>query len=276
MKETIFYLEGRGGMYLYHFFVFNLGGLYYITNNIYNHRGYPNTSVLFEDTSKITDYPHNISNPIKIHMTNVLPFQREAFEIIKDKFELIEDLTSIKEYEIVSIYGETCHKNQYSDNPNVILAFLRNLFLEKMQYNIIPGKRIFITRRSSETQHNGQLKRYILNENQLMETLKKINFEYVQLEDYNIHDKIKLFMESELIVSSHSGSLTLSLFANKKTNIIEILKNGTVGSQHDHYLNICKTLNLNYNRYSNIIEDVNGNFNINIEDFENFLFTFIK
>jgi len=34
MKETIFYLEGRGGMYLYHFIVYNLGGLYYIINNI--------------------------------------------------------------------------------------------------------------------------------------------------------------------------------------------------------------------------------------------------
>jgi len=28
-KETIFYLEGRGGQYIFHFFIYNLGGLYH-------------------------------------------------------------------------------------------------------------------------------------------------------------------------------------------------------------------------------------------------------
>lgn len=120
------------------------------------------------------------------------------------------------------------------------------------------------------------LKRYILNENEFFESLKKFNFELIQLEDYSTQDKIKIFMESELIISSHSGSLTFSLFADKKTNIIEILNKGTLGGfPHDHYSNICKILNLNYNRYSNINEDCNGNFNINVDDFEIFLSRFI-
>ena len=53
MKETIFYLEGRGGIYIYHFFVYNLGVLFYIINKQYNIRGGINTSVLMEDKSKI-------------------------------------------------------------------------------------------------------------------------------------------------------------------------------------------------------------------------------
>ena len=238
MKQTVFYLEGRGSMYLYHFFVYNLGGLLYIINKKYNIR-IPNTSALLEDKSKIVSAPTTeIQFPIKIHMKDVLPFQREAFEIIKDNFVLVEDLNTIPDYEIVSIYGEPSITNLV-ENPKIIFPFLRDLFSQKFNNEIIKGKRIFITRKNSESQHNGILKRYILNENDLKNMLNKYNFEFIQLEEYKTDEKIKLFMESDIIVSSHSGSLTFSLFSNKNTKIIEILNNGTQGSSHDHYINIC-------------------------------------
>jgi capsular polysaccharide biosynthesis protein len=101
--------------------------------------------------------------------------------------------------------------------------------------------------------------------------LRKYNFDFIQLEEYNTNEKIKLFMESEVIVSSHSGSLTFTLFADKNAKIIEILNQGTRGFPHHHYISICNTLNLRYNRYSHINEDVNGNFNINVNDFEKYL-----
>jgi len=274
MKETIFYLEGRGGMYFYHFFIYNLGGLFYIINNIFNLRGQENSSVLFDDKSKIVDKPSNYTIPIKIHMKNILPFQRETFEIIKDKFELVEDLNKIPDYEIVSIYGEI--SSQFvCDNPKNIFPFLRQMFLKRLNYEVIPGKRIFITRKNSESQHYGVLKRCILNENEMTPMLEKYNIEYIQLENYSIHEKIKLFMESELIISTHSGALTLCLFVNFKSKIIEILNRGTVGSDHSHYISICNTLGLNYNRYTDIDEDHNGNFNLNLSKFENFLNNFI-
>jgi len=271
MKQTIFYLEGRGSMYLFHFFIYNLGGLMYILNKEYHIRGEPNSSVLLEDKRKIVDKPTTeITFPIKIYMKDILPFQKEAFEIIKDKFELIEDLNTISDYEIVSIYGEISRK-YLSDNRQIIFPFIRNLFLEKCNYNFLNGKRIFITRKNSELQHNGILKRYILNENELKNMLSKYNFEFIQLEDYKTEEKIKLFMQSEIIVSSHSGALTFTLFSDTKTKIIEILNKGTKGFDHNHYVSICDVLKLNYNRYTNIKEDVNGNFNINVDNFENYL-----
>ena len=271
MKETIFYLEGRGGMYIYHFFIYNLGGLWYILNHKYDVR-VPNTSKLLNDIGKIVKYPTtNINLPIKIYMEDILPFQREAFEIIKDKFELVEDLNKIPDYEIVSIYGETCQNNGLSDNPQIIFPFIRNLFHEKCNYKMINGKRIFITRKNSESQHNGVLKRCILNENEIKNMLNKYNFEYIQLENYNTNEKIKLFMESEVIMSSHSSSLTLSIFSNKNCKIIELVNNGTQGFPNNIYINICNTVGINYNRYSNINEDNNGNFNLNVIDFDNYL-----
>jgi DNA-directed RNA polymerase subunit H (RpoH/RPB5) len=276
MKETIFYLEGRGGMWIYHFFGYNLGGLFYIINNIFDKRGKPNTSVLLDDKSKIVEVPTSeIKFPIKIHMKDVLPFQREAFEIIKDKFELIEDLNSIPDYEIVSIYGETCDNNSYADNAINIFPFLRQIFLNRVNYEVIQGKRIFITRKNSGLQHNGIIERCILNESEMENILNKYNIQYIKLEDYSIHDKIKLFMESELILSTHGSQLTFTLFSNKKTKIIEILNRGKNGCANDHIINICNTLGLNYNRYSDINEDNNGNFNLELDKFENFLNNFI-
>ena len=137
-----------------------------------------------------------------------------------------------------------------------------------MNSNIIPGKRIFITRKNSESQHGGVLKRCILNENEMSEKiLSKYNIEYIQLENYNTYDKIKLFMESETIISPNSSALSLILFCNKNTKTIEISNNH--GS--NHYKNIASHLELSYNRFSDIHEDSYGNFNIDCNKFEEYL-----
>jgi hypothetical protein len=86
-----------------------------------------------------------------------------------------------------------------------------------------------------------------------------------------MYDKIKLFMESEMIISSHSSALTLTLFCNKLTKIIEIVNQGTRGFDNSHYIGISKVLDLHYRRYSNIQEDPNGNFKLNVNEFEKYL-----
>ena len=274
MKETIFYLEGRGGRYIYHFFLYNLSGLYYILNENYNYRGVSGTSVLFDDKNKIVDQPTNneLKFPIKIYMKDITQFQKETFEIIKDQFELIEDLSSFNDnYEIISIYGDTCY-HSIGDNRNLTIPFLRNLILERCHYNLIKGKRIYVTRKNSEPQHYGILKRHMLNEDEFInKILNKYNIDYIQLEEYSMIDKIKLFMESELIISPHSGCLTLLMFSNINSKVIEILNNGTGGFTNVHHIDTSKILGINYNRYSYIKEDSNGNFNLNMVEFEKFL-----
>jgi hypothetical protein len=116
-------------------------------NKKYNVKGQPNSSILLQNTNnlKIVNQPTNpITFPIKNHMNNVIPYQREAFEIIKDKFELIEELPKDQSYEIVSIYSETTCTNCACDNHTNVLPFLRNLFLERMNYKMISGKQVKI------------------------------------------------------------------------------------------------------------------------------------
>lgn len=276
MKETIFFLEGRGGAFLYHFYIFNLTSLYFIQNNIYNVRGPQGSSLLLnENTNKIIDKPSNkLAFPIKIYMKSILPFHIETFEIIKDKFELIDQLPINTDYEIVSLYGDTCN-GSLGDHRSVFIPFIRNLFFEKINFKMIKGKYVYITRKNSESQHEGILKRYILNETEFKNILKKYNIELIQLEELSVFEKIKLFMESELIISSHSGALTYLTFSNINSKVIEILNKGIVGWPDNHYIELCNHVGLNYNRYSNIEEDINGNFNLNLVDFEKYLLTII-
>lgn len=101
--------------------------------------------------------------------------------------------------------------------------------------------------------------------------IKKYNFDVVFLEDLIFSEKIKLFQESEVIISTLGSQLTFVLFSNLKSKIIEICKNGEQGHAIDNNINIGKHLNLNYLRYSNISEDRLGNFNLDINKFEKFL-----
>ena len=62
------------------------------------------------------------------------------------------------------------------------------------------------------------------------------------------------------LINSFSSTIDI------RRNIIQFIQN--------HYSDdddICNILGLNYNRYSNINEDRNGNFNINVIDFEKYL-----
>ena len=88
-------------------------------------------------------------------------------------------------------------------------------------------------------------------------------------------DKIQLFRESELIISSHSGSLTLLLFVNTQTTIIELLNKNMDGIPKNHYLNMSNILGIKYNKYSDFNEDSNGNFELNSEKFSKYLSTII-
>lgn len=271
---NIYFLEGRGGMYIYHFIVYNLGGLYYIENNI-DVRGPPATSVLFKRNSQNIELVNNLNfegYPINLVMDDLNEWQKDVLSCLKHKINLIYDIPVNSK--IKSVYGETCMINPYSDNNSKVYPFLRNLFLENKNYSF-QNKNIFITRRGSDKFHSGIQKRLILNEDSLMDMLKKYNFEYINLENLNFEEKIKLFNTSKIIISSHSGGLVCSLFANEHTNIVEIVNRGTSGVSHDHYKFICSTLNIPYYRYSNIEEDINGNFNLDINNFEKFLLNLI-
>ena len=270
----IYSLEERGHAHFYHFVVLQLGGLYYLKNPP---AAVGIDSVIKCDKGKILSHPHDkIDNgPYTVHMDPILQFHQEAFDIIKDEYTLVnsEFVNSMSNIQIQTIYGTPLYPEygMVCCDPN-ILSFLRNLFLKRINVEYDKNKMVYITRKNSEDYHLGLSRRKMINEDAFIESiLKKYNITYVQLEDYTFEEKIKLFQSSSVIISPNSGALTCAIWANPNTKIIEIMKNGTKGFNHQHYYEICKCLNIPYYRYQNIKEDENGNFVLNIPDFENYL-----
>ena len=285
--KKIYYLMERGNTYLYHFIIFNLGGLANIILNIESsltdksELSYPwPAPPCFSDKSKLIskELDEKIKDiyPIPIYMKCKCKFQQEAFEIISDKFTLITDISHEKDYCIKQIYGVRCTEasNYIGDNLEVYVPFLRNLFLSRIHNRIFDKKMIYIMR-------GGKI-RCVLNEEELItNVLKKYNIQNIRLEDYSFEDKIRLFNSASLVISPLSSALTFSIFANEKTRILELrnkgritpLETGGFGFKEPthHYSSITDILNLSYHRYSNFVEDPNGNFKINTEDFDKYL-----
>ena len=258
-KKPIFYLENRGGhMFLYHFLIYNLGGLYYICNGIYDMRSKKSSNKL--NDYRVKDRPSvELTYPITICLDErggpLSGVIKEGFDIIKDRFKLITKLPEGDEYEIISIYGEPCDTNTATDNPDKICPFVRDLFLSRIPNISMPRKKYFIRRKKSKV-------RTILNEEEFVERLKAYDIESIYLEEYSFEEKVNIFNSASMVISTNSSALTCILFCNKDVKVLEIIKNPHHCGLGFHYKIICNTLGLSYYRYSNVIEDGNGNFRI--------------
>jgi capsular polysaccharide biosynthesis protein len=267
--KTIFYLENRGNQYIYHFLVYVLGGLYLIENEIYNIRGPKNTSGLLINNNIVKVPSNKVIIPYIIYIPDLSQWQIEAFELLAPKFILINELPSEK-YEIISIYGILSTKLDLQS-----LLYTRQLFNKVITYPTIQKKYVYISRKQSACFHNNVLKRHVLNEDALIIMLNKYNFSIVILEDLQFSEKIKLFQQSNIILSTMGSQGTLMLFANDDCKYIEICKKGTSGFPNNQIQQLCSVINRQYNRYNKINEDKMGNFTLDISLFEKYLNAFI-
>lgn len=259
-------------MFLYHFLILNLGGLYYICNGIYDVRTKMHSNKL--NDYRVKDRPSvEVTYPITICLDErggpLSGVIKEGFDIIKDRFKLITKLPEGDEYEIISIYGEPCDTNTATDNPEKVCPFVRDLFLSRIPNISMPRKKYFIRRKESNASHAPNSAsdhkiyiRTILNEEEFVERLKAYNIESIYLEEYSLEEKVKLFNSASMVISTHSSALTCILFCSSDVKVVEILNTSSNYGFGVHYKILCNTLGLSYYRYSNVIEDENGNFRI--------------
>ena len=277
-KQPVFYLEWRGGsISLYHFLVYNLGSLYYIENGKYDIRD-NNFEKLVDD--RLVEIPSSpLTYPLTICVNEypgvVSKVFSSVFDIISDKFTYVNSLPQGDQYEVISIYGEPCISNSASDNPVNVFPYLRNLFLPKLTPPIVRNKRIFIGRKQSIGNNaccHKQYVRTIMNEEEFVANLAQFNIECVYLENNTVKQNMELFNSAELIISTNSSALTYLLWANPSVRVIEIRKNGYHCGNGCHYKLISDVLGLQYNNYSNVVEDEKGNMTIdNDSDIYNYI-----
>jgi hypothetical protein len=244
--NPVFFLEERGGStVLYHFIVLNIGGLYYIEEYIRN---------------------NNMQYPVDIYINSegiLKKVIKDAFYMLRDKFTLLDTLPDDRD--IINIYGESCSTNNICDNPTIIFPYLRELFLSRITNTSthLP-KRFFIGRKQSlinnATSHS-LTKRAIINEEHFINKLKDYNIDSIYLEQLDFIDKLLLFINAELIISTNSSALTCLLWCNTRVKVIEIVnKYNSLGF---HFKLISDTLGLEYYRFTKINDNSHGNFIIN-------------
>ncbi len=105
-------------------------------------------------------------------------------------------------------------------------------------------KRIYITRKNASY-------RKIVNESDLIGILKEKKFEILDTEQIDIKEQIKIFSNSEVVISPTGSALANIIFCNPGTKIIEIMPKYRFAYENvfsNRYYRICKLLKLNYQK----------------------------
>jgi capsular polysaccharide biosynthesis protein len=127
------------------------------------------------------------------------------------------------------------------------------------------------------------LLRKIINEEELISYLKKLNFEIISLGDKSITEKYNLLKDSKVIISPLGANCLNLIFSNCPNHLI-ILSNDT-NFGYDYYVNILETLtnkkvnsiliksNVIYN--NDILNRWNGSFNVDLNKLNSILLKLI-
>lgn len=204
----------------------------------------------------------------------------DTFEILKDKIELVPYTdTSIS---VECVYPNPGHKNGV-DIPFIdtkVFLFLQDLFLSSIDdLNIEGYDRIYIRRNRSHFSLGNTndfackniKRRQILNEDELVENLKKLNFKILNLEDYHTQEKIKIFHSASTVLGPNGGGMVHTFASKPKTKYIEILPENP-HQYIDQYKHQCKALNLDFHRFQEVSkEDHLDNMKVNIDSLMNYL-----
>ena len=129
------------------------------------------------------------------------------------------------------------------DDRTLKIKYIQEIMRNKILSNFPDNetnkhKRIYITRGNA---HNG---RSIKNEDDVIELLKKYNFEIISLDNLTLEEQINIFSNVNFLVGGHGGSTLHSLFMPKKSTIIEFFSPNYINYgfnsiiellEHDYY-----------------------------------------
>ena len=138
-------------------------------------------------------------------------------------------------------------------------------------------EKIFIKRKGShKIKGNSQdgiagKRRQIINENEIANLAKKLGFRIIQLEDFSIKDKIKIFYNAKLILGANGGRMTFLFMSKPGTKYVEILAKDP-HQWVDHYKQISKLFKIKFYRYNDVKKyDEFDNIVVNPKKFKVFL-----
>lgn len=128
--------------------------------------------------------------------------------------------------------------------PIWIIKWLRKKFLKKLSNRKFLFDKIYISRSNSSNKNL----RFILNENEIINFLKKEGFKILTLSNFKFIDQVKIFQSAKIIIGLHGAGLSNIIFCNPGTKLLEI--QSTAGG--NPIKNLSKTCKLNYKDFSKI------------------------
>lgn len=153
------------------------------------------------------------------------------FNVSKIHYLEKNSITHFKELHLVTQIAET--GNFRPEN----IDKLRNIILPKVKSKKVTSPNIYISRAKAS-------RRFVLNEGEVINALKKFDFEIVYLEDHSFDDQLAIINRASQIVSIHGAALSMLMFASKNCRVLELRdKNENINNM---YYQLCCCCNLNY------------------------------
>lgn len=87
-------------------------------------------------------------------------------------------------------------------------------------------------------------KRKIINEQEVIEIVKKYGFKVICFEEYSFEDQIKMALRAKFMISNHGGGLTNLLFMSSGGAVLELRKYGD--SNNNCFFTLASALDINY------------------------------
>jgi len=263
--KTIFLENG----FLFYSFSYEISFAHYITQTV----------------PKLYEYINSYSN------YKLLIPKKKYNNLCKDILKLLninDENIYILEDETIYIINDYVNSNIYHAPPDNFTY--NHLWIYKKirePLNIVPNnnpyKKIYLKRDGISNNNFGNseigIKRQIINENELMSHLIKMNFEIIHLGDKFISEK-KEFLENSKIIITPLGANCLNLiFSNAPKHIIMLGNHNIFG--YEYYTSLCEVLNnekinrkfiQNDTVYNNDeTNEWNGAFYVNIDQINDYL-----
>tara|TARA_B100001029_G_scaffold179668_1_gene190222 strand:+ start:847 stop:1935 length:1089 start_codon:yes stop_codon:yes gene_type:complete len=174
---------------------------------------------------KMASEKYNLQKIDFFYFSKINSFQKQSLKFLNLNPNKFIDSNIYRHVQAPIVFAVT-HPNYFygkifdahSNLPLWIVIYLRKTFLNKKFKSKKKYKNIFIDR-SDSTQSHCKL----INNQQIINYLKKNNFKILKLSKLNFKDQISIFSNCKNIVAPHGAGLANLVFCKKKTKVIEII-----------------------------------------------------
>jgi len=168
---------------------------------------------------------------VPAHFTDYMKKSLEVLECFN--YEYVTPLQIIKVPKL--IFPELTSNIEYQNPP--LIVELRELFYKKYQLNQVkPDRLIYVSR-------NRQIKRKILNEDELILLLDKYGFDTIFFEELDFDGQVNLMAHTKVLLALHGANLTNIFLMQASTTVIELMNKEF---NNLTYFNLSSVLNLSY------------------------------